>query len=151
MKRVGFVVGLSVLGLWMISLSMGGTSGGGALLEGWSSSQAVGVKATGKNIHIVSPSEQKGGQGKEDQEEVRAHTFVSFPPLAVSFLSRLSKQIGPHPSGRREIDVASEPLPLDATVQERLDAWENSPGGRGEIPGEIETGGFFLWNNEQVS
>lgn len=48
----------------------------------------------------------------------------------------------------REIDIASEALPLEAGLRERLDVWRNAPGGRGEIPGEIELGGFMQWNLE---
>jgi alpha 1,2-mannosyltransferase len=31
---------------------------------------------------------------------------------------------------------------------ERLDAWRNAPGGRGDIPGEVEPGQFVQWNLE---
>ncbi|WWC87046.1 uncharacterized protein L201_001931 [Kwoniella dendrophila CBS 6074] len=51
--------------------------------------------------------------------------------------------------GKREIDIASDPLPLSATLKERLDAWKEAPGGRGEIDGEVEHGGFVQWNLEQ--
>lgn len=46
-------------------------------------------------------------------------------------------------SSKREIDIASDPLPLEATLEERLAVWRNAPGGRGEIPGEVELGGFM--------
>ncbi|OXB37179.1 hypothetical protein LQV05_003825 [Cryptococcus neoformans] len=55
------------------------------------------------------------------------------------------------PHGVREIDISSEPLPLEATLRERLDAWKNAPGGRGEVEGEVESGGFMAWNLEQCS
>lgn len=51
----------------------------------------------------------------------------------------------------REIDIYSEPLPVDATLRERLDVWKNAPGGRGEVEGEVELGGFMAWNLEQCS
>ncbi|WWD22183.1 hypothetical protein CI109_106674 [Kwoniella shandongensis] len=54
-------------------------------------------------------------------------------------------------SGKRRIDIASEPLPVEATLRERLDAWRDAPGGRGEIEGEVEHGGFVQWNLEQCS
>jgi hypothetical protein len=50
--------------------------------------------------------------------------------------------------GMREIDLASEPLPVEASLRERLDAWRDAPGGRGEVPGEVEMGGFVQWNLE---
>lgn len=64
----------------------------------------------------------------------------------------------PHPTILREIDISSQPLPVDATLEERLLAWERAPGGRG--PGvhpslvdgapteEIELGGFNVWSSE---
>ncbi|KAK8846871.1 hypothetical protein IAR55_005961 [Kwoniella newhampshirensis] len=52
-------------------------------------------------------------------------------------------------SGRRLIDVSSDPLPVEATLRERLDAWREAPGGRGEIEGEVEHGRFVQWNLEQ--
>lgn len=52
------------------------------------------------------------------------------------------------PVGLREIDVASRPLPLNTSTRDRLIAWANSPGGRGEIPGELELGGMFQVNME---
>ncbi|KAK4688144.1 alpha 1,2-mannosyltransferase, partial [Tremellales sp. Uapishka_1] len=62
----------------------------------------------------------------------------SPPPLAPTSLR----------NGLREIDIASEPLPVEANLRERLDAWKNAPGGRGEITGEVELGGFVKWNIE---
>ena len=56
-----------------------------------------------------------------------------------------------YPPGMREIDIASEPLDVDASLRERLDAWIAAPGGRGEIEGEVELGGFNQWNLEQCS
>ncbi|KAK1926445.1 mannosyltransferase putative-domain-containing protein [Papiliotrema laurentii] len=50
---------------------------------------------------------------------------------------------------KREIDLASDALPLEATLRQRLDVWRYAPGGRGEIPGEVELGGFMQWNLEQ--
>ncbi|RSH83812.1 hypothetical protein EHS25_005427 [Saitozyma podzolica] len=44
-------------------------------------------------------------------------------------------------TGIREIDLASEPLPVEASLRERLDAWRDAPGGRGEVHGEVELGG----------
>lgn len=49
---------------------------------------------------------------------------------------------------QREIDFSSEALPVEASLRERLDVWKNAPGGRGEVPGEIEMGGFVQWNLE---
>lgn len=49
---------------------------------------------------------------------------------------------------KREIDLASDALPLEATLRQRLDVWRYAPGGRGEIPGEVELGGFMQWNLE---
>ena len=34
-------------------------------------------------------------------------------------------------------------------MRERLEVWRNAPGGRGEVEGEIELGGFNSWNLEQ--
>ncbi|WRT64911.1 uncharacterized protein IL334_001850 [Kwoniella shivajii] len=51
--------------------------------------------------------------------------------------------------GKRVIDIASDSLPVSATLRERLDAWRDAPGGRGEIEGEVEHGGFVQWNLEQ--
>ncbi|WVW78612.1 hypothetical protein I302_100571 [Kwoniella bestiolae CBS 10118] len=51
--------------------------------------------------------------------------------------------------GKREIDIASDSLPLTATLRERLNAWRDAPGGRGEVEGEVEHGGFVQWNLEQ--
>lgn len=52
------------------------------------------------------------------------------------------------PPGVREIDFYSEALPVEATLRERLDVWRNAPGGRGEVEGEVEMGGFVQWNLE---
>ena len=52
------------------------------------------------------------------------------------------------PPGQRDIDFSSESLPVEATLRERLDIWRNAPGARGEIPGEVELGGFVQWNIE---
>lgn len=54
----------------------------------------------------------------------------------------------PEASGMREIDTASGALPVEATLRQRLDVWKNAPGGRGEVPGEVELGGFMQWNLE---
>lgn len=54
----------------------------------------------------------------------------------------------PSNAHRRLIDVASDPLPASATLEERLRAWEDAPGGRGEVRGEVEVGGFVQWNQE---
>ncbi|KAK6903885.1 hypothetical protein I203_107395 [Kwoniella mangroviensis CBS 8507] len=51
--------------------------------------------------------------------------------------------------GKREIDIASDPLPVTASLRQRLDAWRDAPGGRGEVEGEVEHGGFVQWNLEQ--
>ncbi|WWC67796.1 uncharacterized protein I206_101709 [Kwoniella pini CBS 10737] len=51
--------------------------------------------------------------------------------------------------GKRVIDIASQPLPITASLRERLDAWREAPGGRGEVEGEVEHGGFVQWNLEQ--
>lgn len=55
------------------------------------------------------------------------------------------KQYSPYYGGpsKRPIDIASDPLPLSATLEERLRVWRNAPGGRGEIEGEVELGGFM--------
>jgi hypothetical protein len=49
---------------------------------------------------------------------------------------------------RRDIDVSSEALPLEATLRDRLDVWRNAPGGRGDVLGEVEPGQFVQWNLE---
>lgn len=49
----------------------------------------------------------------------------------------------------RPIDIASDAMPLDATTEERLAMWESSPGGRGDVDGEVEMGDFVRWNLEQ--
>lgn len=51
-------------------------------------------------------------------------------------------------SSSREAELASEPLPVEASLQERLEAWKNAPGGRGDIEGEVEHGTFVQWNLE---
>ena len=51
----------------------------------------------------------------------------------------------------REIDIASDALPLEASLRDRLDMWKNAPGGRGEVEGEVELGGFVSWNLEVSS
>jgi alpha 1,2-mannosyltransferase len=50
--------------------------------------------------------------------------------------------------GKRDIDVSSQALPLEASLRERLDVWRDAPGGRGDIMGEIEPGQFTQWNLE---
>lgn len=42
-------------------------------------------------------------------------------------------------------------MPVTATLRQRLDAWRASPGGRGEVEGEVELGGFMQWNLEECS
>ncbi|KAL7418723.1 hypothetical protein Q5752_006406 [Cryptotrichosporon argae] len=59
-----------------------------------------------------------------------------------------SSSLPSRPAGR-EIDIASDALPVSASLRERLDVWRNAPGGRGEVPGEVELGGFNQWNLEQ--
>lgn len=49
----------------------------------------------------------------------------------------------------RPIDIASDALPLDATLDERLAMWESAPGGRGDVEGELEMGEFVELNYEQ--
>lgn len=49
----------------------------------------------------------------------------------------------------RPIDIASDAMPLDATTEERLAMWDSSPGGRGDVDGEVEMGDFVRWNLEQ--
>jgi hypothetical protein len=49
----------------------------------------------------------------------------------------------------RDIDISSDPLPVDATLRERLEVWRHAPGGRGEIPDEVELGGFMQVREEQ--
>lgn len=51
-------------------------------------------------------------------------------------------------NGQRPIDISSESLPVEASLRERLAVWRNAPGGRGEIEGEVELGGFNQWNLE---
>lgn len=64
------------------------------------------------------------------------------------------------PKPPREIDLASDALPLDATLEERLKVWEMSPGGRGpgvhmgldgKMHEEVEPGTFNNWNLESCS
>jgi len=94
MKRVGFVVGLAALGLWTISLCMDGGAGsaGGALLEGWSSSQASsGAKSTSglREVSFEASKDKEEGRikGKRGREESRSSHFPSFLPfLAVPLL-----------------------------------------------------------------
>ena len=58
----------------------------------------------------------------------------------------------PSPSGSnnglRPIDISSESLPVEASLRARLDMWRDAPGGKGEVEGEIELGGFVQWNLE---
>ncbi|ODN80348.1 hypothetical protein L202_02608 [Cryptococcus amylolentus CBS 6039] len=56
-----------------------------------------------------------------------------------------------HHKGHRPIDLASDAMPLEATTRERLEVWRNAPGGRGEVEGEVEMGGFMQWNLEECS
>ncbi len=137
----------------------------GALLEGKRLSGGVArriifIVAAGVTvILLIGHSANKGGQ------TYSLPTFsLGSTRGAGSYLSRPwylppNPSLGPaNPANLREIDIASEPLPLDATLAERLFAWENAPGGRG--PGlhpslvdgqpveEIELGGFTGWNAE---
>lgn len=50
--------------------------------------------------------------------------------------------------GKRDIDISSRALPLEASLRERLDIWRDAPGGRGDISGEVEPGQFMQWNLE---
>lgn len=50
-------------------------------------------------------------------------------------------------ASRRAIDISSDPLPLDATLKQRLDAWERAPGAG--APGDVEPPDFVGWNLEQ--
>jgi alpha 1,2-mannosyltransferase len=68
------------------------------------------------------------------------------PDHAASYSSSIYD--APEALGKRRIDIASEPLSVNATLRERLDAWRDAPGGRGEIEDEIELGGFVQWNLE---
>lgn len=52
---------------------------------------------------------------------------------------------------RRPIDISSDPLPVTASLQERLNVWRNAPGGRGAIDGEVELGKFVQWNLEKCT
>jgi hypothetical protein len=69
-----------------------------------------------------------------------------FPKRPIS--SHTGSSVPVVPPGVREIDFYSEALPVDATLRERLDVWRNAPGGRGEVEGEVEMGGFVQWNLE---
>ncbi|KAL7416020.1 mannosyltransferase putative-domain-containing protein [Mrakia frigida] len=72
--------------------------------------------------------------------EVHSTLFrPSSSPIVISPVSSSS-------SGQSELDIASRPLPLKTPTRDRLIAWANAPGGRGEIPGEIELGGMYLEN-----
>lgn len=63
--------------------------------------------------------------------------------------SHYEGRIFPGPSGSpRPIDIASDAMPLEATLRERLDVWRHSPGGRGNLPDEVEPGEFMQWNLE---
>ncbi|WVR04521.1 hypothetical protein IAU60_001525 [Kwoniella sp. DSM 27419] len=87
------------------------------------------------------PGPKGSGKAKE------AFRFPSLLPSYGSDSSAAYAQAGQR--GRRAIDVASDTLPVEASLRERLDVWKNAPGGRGEIEGEIEHGGFVQWNLEQ--
>jgi alpha 1,2-mannosyltransferase len=50
--------------------------------------------------------------------------------------------------GKRDIDISSQALPLEASLRERLDVWRDAPGGRGDVMGEVELGQFTQWNLE---
>ncbi|EJT50851.1 hypothetical protein A1Q1_07959 [Trichosporon asahii var. asahii CBS 2479] len=50
---------------------------------------------------------------------------------------------------RRAIDIASDPLPVNATLRERLDVWRAAPGGRGGD--DVEPGQFVQWSLERCS
>jgi len=71
-----------------------------------------------------------------------------FPSLLPFGSSHRSSAPSESPDGRRLIDCSSDSLPVDASLRERLDVWRDAPGGRGEIPGEVELGGFNAWNLE---
>ncbi|KIR96527.1 hypothetical protein L804_06006 [Cryptococcus deuterogattii 2001/935-1] len=73
----------------------------------------------------------------------------TYNPDPTSHVPHVPLTSSPH--SVREIDIYSEPLPVDATLRERLDVWKNAPGGRGEVEGEVELGGFMAWNLEQCS
>lgn len=51
----------------------------------------------------------------------------------------------------RAIDVASQPMPLRTPLKERLVAWAQAPGGRGEVEGELELGGMLQINMESCA
>jgi hypothetical protein len=86
------------------------------------------------------------GTGTQDWPFPKGETDVSPSPLI-------------HP-GSREIDLASDPLPLNVSLADRLLFWERSPGGRGpgvhlgldgESHEEVELGTFNDWNLESCS
>ncbi|OCF42356.1 hypothetical protein I317_03860 [Kwoniella heveanensis CBS 569] len=80
----------------------------------------------------------------------RPFKFPSFLPSSDVTGARTGTQPpGGGSKGLREIDISSDSLPVEATLRERLDVWKNAPGGRGEIKGEIEHGGFVQWSLEQ--
>ncbi|CDZ97044.1 Alpha-mannosyltransferase [Phaffia rhodozyma] len=61
----------------------------------------------------------------------------------------------PHPiyhnRTERPIDISSQPLPLHTSTKDRLVAWAQSPGGSGEVEGELEQGGFYHINMESCA
>ena len=90
-------------------------------------------------------------QPQSDRSDVSSDHFESesFSSDGRPYLSPFSTSTNRDSSARqRDIDLASDALPMEATLAQRLDVWRNAPGGRGEIPGEIELGGFNLWNLE---
>lgn len=70
----------------------------------------------------------------------QVHSTLFRPSSAPIFISPVLF------SGESELDLSSRPLPLKTPTRDRLIAWSNAPGGRGEIPGEIELGGMYLEN-----
>lgn len=82
----------------------------------------------------------------------------TWPAAPLEVLKSPSPLVNTAP--KREIDIASEPLPLEAPLEVRLDHWMASPGGRG--PGvhlgldglpheELELGDFNLLNRESCA
>lgn len=73
----------------------------------------------------------------------KPYPIISRPPAhRPSNASSIEHSVG----GVREIDASSAAMPLEAGLLERLDVWENAPGGRGDVEGEAEIGTFVNWN-----
>lgn len=101
----------------------------------------VGLRRT-EPTRFVTPSTGSGSkQGRpplySDNEEIS-------PPVSTGRHVHSPFYGGP---SRRAIDIASDPLPVNASLRERLDAWRAAPGARGAD--DVEPGQFVQWSLER--